>query len=98
MIRPARKFSCLSMPKSLILEQSNPGGRTLRSIPPIALFFCCAFANLEGEDEALEPRSASEAPTRNTDRPSKTRRLKNAERVEHFFCIMESGVEDGAHS
>ena len=26
MIAPARKFSCLSMPRSSILEQSNPTG------------------------------------------------------------------------
>src|SRR6266480_2556454 len=83
MMAPARKFSCLSIPSSRILEQSNIAG-TSGSLedPVVTLYFGCAFAAPEADGplerpNGLAPKSASERPVIPTNRPTKTRRLKN---------------------
>src|SRR5213593_152523 len=101
MIAPARRFSCLSMPSCLILEQSNATGTSgstedlvvtpylpgdgattrLADAPPTAGF---AVAS-----------SASETPARAINRPTKTRRLKNADCEVDFFFMNDYEVELG---
>src|SRR5256885_6116708 len=96
MIAPARRFSCLSMPSCLILEQSNAVG-TSGSIEDwvVTLY-------LKGPAGALVPAgaprpngfavasSASETPARATNRPTKKRRLKNADcEVDFFFMELK---------
>src|SRR6266513_4401125 len=92
MIAPARRFSCLSMPSCLILEQSNATG-TSGSIEDwvVTLYLPGDGATTRLADA---PRtagfavasSASETPARAINRPTKTRRLKNADcEVDFFF-------------
>src|SRR5437660_750663 len=90
MIMPALRFSALSMPNSLILEQSNPGGRARKSMDLArGLYFWLFFA--EGaavpRTNGLAAKSASETPVMQTSRPAKTRRLKKAEFEVEFFFI-----------
>ena len=75
-----------------MVEQSNPGGRRLRSIDLVAVFcFCCAFAELAAfAENAPKPSTAREAPARSMNRPIKTRRLKKADfEVDVFFTVLE---------
>src|SRR4030095_9014225 len=72
MIAPARKFSCLSMPSSRILAQSNPAGTSGSIGLRTNLYFCCACA-----ENAPKPSSARKTPTRMTNKLIKTRTLKN---------------------
>ena len=74
-----------------MLEQSNPGGRRLRSIDLVAVFcFCCAFAELAAiAENTPKPSSARETPARSTNKPIKTRRLKKADfEVDVFFTVL----------
>src|SRR6266481_9865166 len=82
---PARKFSCLSIPRSCIVAQSNPGGRPATLI---ILCVCCACAELAVSPENV-PRliSATKTPARTTNSPIKTRRLKKADREADFFFM-----------
>src|SRR5882762_3082520 len=92
MIAPARRFSCLSMPSCLILEQSNATGTSGSMEDWVVTLY------LNGPAGALRPAgaprpagfavasSASETPARAINRPTKTRRLKNADcEVDFFF-------------
>ena len=72
MIAPARRFSCLSIPSSWILAQSNPAGTSGSMGFRTNLYFCCACA-----ENAPKPSSARKTPARITNRPIKTRTLKN---------------------
>src|ERR1044071_3848764 len=98
MIAPARKFSILSMPNWRILEQSNIGG-TRAGHPDwvVTLYFpgdgattrlACA-ARAAGFAVANAPKASREAPARATNRPAKTRRLKNADCEVDFFFMNE---------
>src|ERR1041384_7891874 len=78
-----------------MVEQSNPGGRRLRSIDLLAVFcFCCVCADAENTPK---PSSARETPASSMNRPIKTRRLKKAERVEERFFMLKVWGNDGAH-
>src|SRR4026209_1496289 len=101
MIAPARKFSILSMPSWRILEQSNIGG-TSAGHPDwvVTLYlpgdeattrFACA-PRAAGFGLASAPRASSEAAASATNRPSKTRRLKNADCEVDFFFMRWSLV------
>src|SRR6266516_1197470 len=58
-----------------MVAQSNPGGRPLMLR---ILCFCCACAELAVNAENVpRPASARKTPARTTNRPIKTRRLKN---------------------
>ena len=75
-----------------MVEQSNPGGRRLRSIDLVEVFcFCCARAELAAFAENVpKPSSANKRPAKNTNRPIKTRRLKKADfEVEFFFMVLK---------
>src|SRR5689334_9112756 len=72
MMAPARMFSCLSMPSSWILEQSNIAGTRGSVDWLIILWFCCACA-----EDAPKPRSAIKAAARQKTEATNTRRLKN---------------------
>src|SRR5262245_48116484 len=72
MMAPARKFSCLLMPRSRILAQSNPAGTSGSMGFKTNLYFCCACA-----EEVPRPSSARKAPARITNKAIKRRRLKN---------------------
>src|SRR5713101_6213960 len=88
MMAPARMFSCLSMPSSSILEQSNPLGTSGLLKLVIILFFCCACAMLAASAEnAPKPTSARKTPARTINRPIKTRRLKKADCEADFFFM-----------
>src|SRR4029453_7552185 len=71
-IAPARKFSCLSMPSSRILAQSNPAGTSWSTGFRTNLYFCCACA-----ENTPKPTSARKTPARITNKLIKTRTLKN---------------------
>ena len=74
-----------------MVEQSNPGGRRLRSIDLVAVFcFCCVWAELAAiAENAPKPSIARETPARIMNRPIKTRRLKKADfEVELFFMFL----------
>src|ERR1043165_10082820 len=102
MIAPARKFSILSMPSWRILEQSNIGGTSgLMGDLVVTLYLpgdgatrrlACA-PRTPGFAVANAPRASSEAPARATNRPTKTRRLKNADCEVDFFFIDEYEVD-----
>src|SRR5206468_4999273 len=72
MMAPARMFSCLSMPSSWILEQSNMAGTRGSMDGLIIEWFCCACA-----ENAPKPKSAINTPARQKTEASKMRRLKN---------------------
>src|SRR5213592_4688005 len=86
MIAPARKFSILSMPSWRILEQSKPGGTSAGHpdwvvtlyLPGDGATTCLACAlRPAGFAVANAPKASSEAPASATNRPTRTRRLKN---------------------
>src|SRR6267143_1776244 len=99
MIAPARRFSCLSMPSRLTLEQSNAAG-TSGSIEDLAVTLY-----LNGPAGALVPAgaprpdgfavasSASDTPARPINRPTKIRKLKNADCEVDFFFMNDYQVE-----
>ena len=72
-----------------MVEQSNPGGRRLRSIDLVAVFcFCCAFAELAAfAENAPKPSTARSRLAKTIKTP--TKRLKKAERVEGRFSILK---------
>src|SRR4029077_9781550 len=95
MMAPARRFSCLSMPSCLSVEQSNIGG-TSGSMEDFVVTVVTLYLN--GPAGALGPAgaprpagfavasNARETPARAINRPAKTRRLKNADcEVDFFF-------------
>src|SRR5213080_2006029 len=99
MIAPARRFSCLSMPSCLILEQSNATG-TSGSIEDwvVTLYLPGDGATTRlwdaprtaGLAVANAPKASSEIPARATNSPTKTRRLKNADcEVDFFFMELK---------
>jgi hypothetical protein len=103
MMAPARRFSCLSMPSRLTLEQSNATG-TSGSIEDLDvtlyLFGEGATTRLAGAPRPsgfAVASSASETPARAINRPTKTRRLKNADcEVDFFFMELKwMGFECG---
>src|SRR6266480_5819007 len=79
MMACARMFSCLSIPSSLMREQSNPGG-TRGSVDVMVTLDCCACA-----EKAPKPSSARKTPARTINRPIKMRRLKKADCEDFFF-------------
>src|SRR4026208_1918004 len=95
MIAPARKFSILSMPSWRILEQSNIGGTSAGHPDWVGTLYLpgdgatTRFADAPrtaGFPVASAPRASSERPASATNRPTKTRRLKNADcEVDFFF-------------
>src|SRR4029077_12800838 len=98
MIAPARRFSCLSMPNCLILEQSNIGGTSGSMEDLVVTLYLNGPAGALRPAGTLRPTdaprpggfaaasSASETPARAINRPTKTRRLKNADcEVDFFF-------------
>src|SRR5438874_4566898 len=101
MMAPARKFSCLSIPSRLTLEQSNATG-TSGSIEDwvvtLSLFGEGATTRLA---DAPRPSgfavasNASETPAKAINRPTKTRRLKNADCEVDFFFMNDYEVELG---
>src|SRR5437660_7343752 len=101
MMAPARKFSILSMPSWRILEQSNPGGMsglidwdrvvTLYLPGDGATTLCPVDAPRPGGFAVAS--SASEIPARAINRPTKTRRLKNADCEVDFFFMNDYEVE-----
>src|SRR6266480_4116333 len=97
MIAPARKFSCLSMPNALILEQSNPTG-TSGSVEwviilPFVIPFMMPWAAAE-KVAAPELSSARKTPVRTMHRPIKTRGLKKADfEVDFFFMELANDVD-----
>src|ERR1044071_2567796 len=106
MIAPARKPSILSMPSWRILEQSKPGGTSgLMYWDLVVILYCgCACKARACEDApalglngfaavARPPKATSEMPARATQRPIKTRRLKNADCVVDFFFMSDDEVE-----
>src|SRR5215475_11698457 len=106
MMAPARKFSILSMPSWRILEQSNPGGTrglmywdllvTLYLPGDGATTRLAGTVRPAGFAVASAPNASSETPARAINRPTKTRRLKNADcEVDFFFMngYEVSGVE-----
>jgi hypothetical protein len=95
MILWAAKFSIVSILSWWIFEQSKPGGSMLMSMDLVSgLYFCC-FAGLaaDGRDgpvlraNGLAAKSASDTPVMQTSSPTKTRRLKNADREVDFFFM-----------
>src|SRR4029453_3578268 len=101
MMAPARKFSILSMPSWRILEQSNIGG-TNAGQPDwvVTLYFpgdgattrFAAALRAAGFAVANAPNASSETPARAINRPTKTRKLKNADREVDFFFMRWSSV------
>src|SRR4030095_1913149 len=89
MIAPARKFSCLSMPSSAILEQSNPTGTRGSWDTVIMLLVILNGAVLAAY--ASSASSARETPASAMHRPINTRRLKKADFEADFF-FMELGL------
>src|SRR5438067_2019504 len=90
MIAPARRLSCLSMPRARICEQSNPAGTRAFGGLVMMRAFCCAFAELAVRPENVpRPITARKTPVRTTNSPIKTRRLKNADCEVDFCFIME---------
>src|SRR5439155_25504555 len=98
-MEPARKFSCLSMPSSLMREQSiaagTSGSMALEAMP----YFCCISASCAADrlffcPNGLAARSASEMPVIPTNSPIKTRGLKNADREVDFFFMCGYGVDE----
>src|SRR5437016_14546071 len=99
MIAPARGFACLSMPGGLILEQSNIAGTSGSLEDWVVTLY------LKGPAGALVPAgaprpagfavasSASETPARAINRPTKTRKLKNADCEVDFFFMNDYEVE-----
>src|SRR4029453_11006082 len=63
-----RKFSCLTIPRSAIREQSNPAG--MRG--SMDALYCCAWA-----ENLPRPNSARKTPARAIHSPIMTHRLKN---------------------
>ena len=61
----------------------------------IILGFCCACAELAVSPEKVpKPSNARKTPARKTDKPIKTRRLKNADcEVDFFFMSGVYGVD-----
>src|SRR5215475_6514843 len=96
---PARRFSCLSIPSCLILEQSNIAGTSGSMEDWVVTLY------LNGPAGALRPAGAprpagfavaskaSENPVRATNRPTRTRRLKNADCEVDFFFMNGYEVE-----
>src|SRR5690348_7063098 len=99
MIAPARRFSCLSMPSCLILEQSNAAGMSGLMedwVVTLYLFGDGATTRLAGAPRPggfAVASSASETPARAINRPTKTRRLKNADCEVDFFFMNDYEVE-----
>src|SRR4029077_12797370 len=79
-----------------MVEQSNPGGRRLRSTDLVAVFcFCCVCAELAAiVENTPKPSSARNRLTRTIKTPIKMRRLKKAERVEGRFSILQVWGDD----
>src|SRR4029077_14753593 len=99
MMAPARRFSCLSMPNSLILEQSNIAG-TSGSMEDwvVTLYFPGdgATTRLTGAPRPAGfavASSASETPARAINSPIKVRRLKNADCEVDFFFMYGVDVD-----
>src|SRR6266545_7350664 len=99
MIAPARKFSILSMPSWRILEQSNIGGTSAGHPDLVVTLYLpgdgattrlADAPRLAGFAVASAPKATSERPVRATNRPIKTRRLKNADcEVDFFFMELK---------
>src|ERR1700757_785661 len=95
MIAPARRFSCLSIPSCLILEQSNAAGTSGSMEDLVVTLYLpgdgattrfAGAVRAAGFAVASAPKASSEAPANATNRPTKTRRLKNADcEVDFFF-------------
>src|SRR5436190_8650556 len=103
MIAPARMFSCLLTPNWRILEQSNIAGTsgsmedlfvTLYLFGDAGALVPAGAPCLAGFAVASAPRARSETPTRATNRPTKRRRLKNADCEVAFFFMIGYGVND----
>src|SRR6266496_3986205 len=98
MIAPARRFSCLSMPSCLILEQSNATGTSGSMEDLVVTLYLLGDAGALlvalGAANAPKPSSASETPARAMNRPTKVRRLKNADCEVEFFFMNGYGVDD----
>src|SRR3954466_11719272 len=98
MIAPARRFSCLSMPSCLTLEQSNTAGTSgsVEDWVAILYLFGDAGALLVAlcAANAPKPSSASETPARAINRPTKVRRLKNADCETAFFFMNGYEVDE----
>src|SRR5438067_13196729 len=98
MIAPARRFSCLSMPSCLILEQSNATGTSGSAEDWVVTLYLPGDGATTRLADALRTAgfavasNASETPARATNRPIKTRRLKNADCEVDFFFIVEPGL------
>src|SRR5438128_10499544 len=95
---PARMFSCLLTPNCRILEQSNTAGTSgsMEDLVVTLYLFGEAGALLValGAANAPKPRNASEPPARAIKRPTKTRRLKNADCEVDFFFMNGYGVDE----
>ena len=96
MIAPARRFSCLSMPSCLILEQSNATGTSGSAEDWVVTLYLPGDGATTRLADALRTAgfavasNASETPARATNRPIKTRRLKNADcEVDFFFMELK---------
>src|SRR5439155_9257898 len=90
MIAPARKFSILSMPSWRILEQSKPGGTSAGNPDWVVTLYLPgdgATTRPPGFAVASAPKASSDAPAMATNRPTKTRRLKNADCEVTFFFM-----------
>src|SRR5436190_10193879 len=88
MIAPARMFSCLSMPFSGIVEQSNPTG-TRASVELVMIwYFPNAFAIFAaGAEKTPKPASTRKTPVRTTSTPIKTRGLNRPDCEADFFFM-----------
>src|SRR6266481_4731612 len=80
MIAPARKFSCLSIPSSLIREQSNPTG-TSGSVDCI-MTCCLSWASAEN---APKPSSVMTTLAAQKTEATRRRRVNGDCEVEFFF-------------
>ena len=94
MIAPARKFSCLSIPFSWIVEQSNPTGTSGSVELVIIWYFPSAFAMFAaGADNTPALTNASKAPVATRKMPIKKRGLKKADCEADLFFMGVGGFE-----